>query len=207
MKKFLIAGGNSTLLVWNCPSVQRERIVKQYLGEVEQIGFIDKNKLVMMGGELCINAIVALASQLSTKGILYASGLDTPINYVNRKEVTSIQFSLNVARENNTILLPGIGFICTDEDRKVTKRLLSSLAKKYNMPAFGIAIYRDEYLTPYVFVKETNSLLKETACGSGSIVTSIAMGISKIKQPTGEYIEVAIKNDKITVSAQVKEIS
>ncbi|MBI2086085.1 hypothetical protein HYT74_01965 [Candidatus Daviesbacteria bacterium] len=35
-QKLTIAGGNSTLLVWNCPQIQRSEIINRYLGEVEQ---------------------------------------------------------------------------------------------------------------------------------------------------------------------------
>lgn len=67
-QKFLIAGGNSTLLVWGCPVWKKSQVIKKYLGEVEQVGFIENangiSSLEMMGGELCINATLALASKL-----------------------------------------------------------------------------------------------------------------------------------------------
>jgi len=88
LRKFLIASGNSTLLVWNCPRAQkRKEIIKKYLGRVEQIGFVSENngtpKLEMMGNELCINGTSALASTLGTKGKLFTSELPFPIEYSN----------------------------------------------------------------------------------------------------------------------------
>lgn len=40
IEKFLIAGRNSTLLIWDCPAARKKEIVKKYLGETEQIGFV-----------------------------------------------------------------------------------------------------------------------------------------------------------------------
>ena len=83
--KFLIAGGNSSLLVWNCPISEKQKVIKQYLGEVEQIGFCSNNSdgisILTMINELCINATIALASQLNRNGILYSSGCEKGIQY------------------------------------------------------------------------------------------------------------------------------
>ena len=65
IKKILIAGGNSTALVYNCSEKQRKKISRELLKNVEQVGFISKNKLIMMGDELCINGTLAFASQRS----------------------------------------------------------------------------------------------------------------------------------------------
>ena len=67
-EKFLIAGGNPTLLVWGCPPDEQVAVSKQLLesGDAEQVGFItdehDITYLMMMGDELCINATLALAA-------------------------------------------------------------------------------------------------------------------------------------------------
>ena len=78
VKTLKIAGGNSTALIYNCPKKLRKKISKKYLREVEQVGFVYKNKLIMSGGELCINATLALASQLLKKGVLFTSGIKKP---------------------------------------------------------------------------------------------------------------------------------
>ena len=69
LKTFLIAGGNSTLLVENCEINNRKKLITQYLGKVEQVGFVEKDRLEMMGSELCVNGALAFASQLQTSGV------------------------------------------------------------------------------------------------------------------------------------------
>ena len=68
VKKFLIAGGNSTALVYDCPVADRDKTSKKLLKSVEQVGFVSTEatlpKMIMMGGELCINATLAFASTL-----------------------------------------------------------------------------------------------------------------------------------------------
>lgn len=207
LKTFLIAGGNSTLLVENCAKNQKEAIINQYLGKVEQIGFIQQNRLDMMGAELCINGIIAFASQLpEQKGFLWASGADKQIKYSRYKSMISIELPFIPIIKKNVVLFQGIGFVCRRSAVKVTKKLLSKYCETYSLPAFGIAIYKDNQLTPNVYVKKTNSLFRETSCGSGSIAISLFTGLQRIRQLTGEYISVKIKKDCIKISAQVKKI-
>jgi hypothetical protein len=207
LKTFLIAGGNSTLLAWNYPARQKLKLIKDSLNSVEQVGFVEDNTLNMMGDELCINATIALASQLSSGGFLYTSGIEQPVRYINSNRRTTIRISASWRKEKNVILLPGIGFFCSFKKILVSKRLLSSLAYKYSLPAFGVAIYENNQLTPFVYVKQTNSIFKESACGSGSIAIYAITGIQNIKQTTGEIISISANKDMITISAEVTEIT
>ena len=201
-----IAGGNSTALV----SYSNNRnIAKQLLKEVEQVGFISNRKipkLTMMGGELCINATIAFASQLSKRGKLFTSGIKKQIEYENKGSITTIKFPLNYKIKNNIVLFEGIGFIIFNRKyrEKISKNYLANLSKKYNLPAFGAIIYEKNRIEPYVYVRKVDSFMKETACGSGSIAFSIFSGLSKIIQPTGKSIKVNIKKDKVIISAEVK---
>lgn len=210
IKKFLIAGGNSTLLVWGCPAWKKSQVIKKYLGEVEQIGFIEESNgivsLKMMGGELCINATIAMASQLGKEGTLKTSGLDQEIKFNNKNNISYLNFSLPVNRKGNIVLFPGIGFIYSNTRKYRSKRTLSSLAQKYLLPAFGTISYQDNRLVPYVYVSNTNSLFKETACGSGSIACSIVTGYSRIIHPTGQSILVRQRGDIFIVGAKVVKI-
>lgn len=207
----MIAGGNSTLLVWDCPQKMKNKIIKKYLGKFEQVGFVEQSKtelpkLVMMGNELCINATLSLASQLGYRGSLIASGVTKPIKYENKNGNTYIRLKLPFKKIKNIILLPGIGFLCTKTKPKVSKRYLLQLATKYNSPAFGIIFYKENKITPYVYVKGTNSLFEETACGSGSIACSLVTGLEEIIQPTGDRIYVKTYRNKFTVGAKVVKI-
>src|SRR5690242_7168996 len=112
-KKFLIAGGNPTQLVWDCPTNLKSQLIKADLGSVEQIGFADKASLSMMGNELCVNATLALASQLGKSGRLKTSGLDNPVEFRN-SELTTLDIELPYRKLGNLILFSGIGFICSN---------------------------------------------------------------------------------------------
>ncbi len=210
LQKFLIAGGNSTLLVWECPKSKRSIVIEKYLGEVEQVGFIKKSdgisSLEMMGGELCINGTIALASQLGIRGKLKTSGLNSDVNFKNKKGISYLELLLPFKRDANVICFPGIGFINSNTRVYQSKKRLAQLAKKYSLPAFGSISYQNDKLVPYVYVKNTNSLFEETACGSGSIVCSILTGYSKIIQPTGESISIRQRGDIFIVGAKVVKI-
>lgn len=208
-QKFLIASGNSTLLVWDYPSWERKQIIERYLGEVEHLGFVSvKNglpKLTMMGNELCVNATLAFASQCSNKGKLITSGINEPVAYQNLKNKTFIKIPLSYKQIENIVIFSGIGFIYLNE-RENFKKLLPKLCKKYKLPAFGAILFNRNRLEPYVYVQETKSLCKETACGSGSIAFNILTGLKKITQPTGQVIRVQQSGSGFTVSAKVVKI-
>ncbi len=210
IRKFLIAGGNSTMLVWDCPVDQRKEVSLKLLESVEQVGFVetgDLPRLVMMGNELCINATIAFAYTLGNSGELQTSGLDMSVTYENEDNKTTVHLPIRYKKDGNVVLLSGIGFECTNKSEPVEKEYVSTLAKKYNMPAFGVAQFDNNKLTPYVYVKETDSMVKETACGSGSIAISLITGQNEIVQPTGESIFVREEGNKIVVSAKVTELS
>lgn len=207
IKKFLIADGNPTALIWKAPPNKKRAVVKRCLREVEQVGFVGKykgiNRLSMMGNELCINATMALASSLGEEGTLLTSGLPEVVTYSNEKGLTSIEASLNFKREKNIILLNGIGFIYRKSINLQPKNFLIALANKYKLPAFGLITIQNSKLIPYVYVKKTNSLFKETACGSGSIALNILKGFESITQPTDEIIYVKRSGKKFTITAKV----
>lgn len=211
LKRYLIAGGNSTLIVWDCLPGQRENIIKKYLGEVEQIGFVtmdtDSNpRFTMMGNEFSGNGTLAFASTLGKSGNCWTSGIHEPVEYLNRNQYASISVPIKYKRDGDVVLLEGIGYLCADKDMEVTKEFLVSLADKYGYPAFGVAVCTEGRLIPYVYVKSTNSLFKETACGSGSIAASIATGLEEITQPSGKIISVKQKGNRFLLTAMVTTV-
>lgn len=210
LKTFLIAGGNPTLLVWGCPPSKKTAVARAYLGKVEHVGFVSQKngceKLEMMGGELCINATLALASQAGANNEIYTNGLNNPIKISNKNGETTVELALPYKRIGNLVLFPGIGFMYVEKDDEETKKMLAKLASKYRLPAFGIAVYQSRKLTPYVYVKDMDSLFKETACGSASIAVSLVTGENDIIQPTGEIISVEKGKNTIIVKAKVTEI-
>lgn len=211
-RTFLIAGGNRTSLVWNCSKKNRLEISRKFLRAAEQVGFVNCNvnkmpSLTMMGNELCINAILALAYSLSGIGYLNTDGIKNPIQFTNKNGLTRITLPLKYIRFDNLILFEGIGFYCTTNEIKPKKNDLVVLAKKYNLPAFGYAVYTNNILKPYVLVLDVNSFTLETACGSGSIATTIATGIKKVMQLSGETILVQLSENAVTVTAKVTEVN
>ncbi len=209
-KKCLVADGNPTLLVWNCPVGKKSEIIKKYLGEVEQIGFISSEKglpkINMMGEELSINSILAFASCLKKKGAILSSGLDKQITYENKDNTTSISIPISFVKKKNIIILSGIGYKYINVETTTMKEDLLILAKKFGLPAFGYILYKNSQLTPYVYVCETNSLFKETACGSASVALNILLGLEKIVQPTKQPIFVKRLRDTFSVSAIVTPV-
>jgi len=209
VKKFLIAGGNSTALVYDCPVADRDKTSKKLLKEVEQVGFVSTKatppKLTMMGGELCINATLAFASTLDKNGKLATSGLKNPIPYSNKNGSTTIQIPFKFKKDKNVILLDGMGFILYDtkEKSEIKKSELSDLSKKYNLPAFGGIIYEKNKIIPSVYVAGVNSFVKETACGSGSVAFCIFSGTKDVVQPTEKIISIRKKTEFFDITAKV----
>lgn len=208
LQSFLIAGGNKTLLAWNKEN-EKDEIIKQFLGkEVEQIGFVsDKGRLPrlsMMGNELCINATIAFASLLKKSGYLLTSGTRQKLKYTNDGSNTTIRISLPYQVKGNIVLLSGIGYIATK--KLLTKKYLLQLANTYKKAAFGMLLFKKNTIYPYVFVKQTDSLIQETSCGSGSIAANILFGIEKVQQPSGEIIIVKKEKNKFAICAQVKKL-
>lgn len=212
MNKFLIAGGNPTLLVWDCPENKKEKVIKNQLSKVEQVGFVSYGddgipKLSMMGNELCINATLAFASVLNGMGVMMTSGLNSTVFYKNDITKTTIIIKLKYSINNNIVCLPGIGFIFTKRKRKQLKTLLSRLSGDYNLPAFGLVCTKNSQIEPYIYVKQTNSLIKETACGSASIALNLLKNTEEVIQPTGNKILIRRDGNSFTVTTNIKRIN
>jgi hypothetical protein len=210
--KFLIANGNPTTLVWNCPRENRLTVARECLHEVEQVGFIYPEqglpKLLMMGDELCVDAILALASTLPANGKLLAYRVPEPISYTNRAKTTAITLRLPFKHLTDMVLFDGIGYVVIVADIRPNlqkyKELAIDLARKYRLPAFGIIRYNEQrQIIINVYVAGTGTFIQETGSGSGSIATSIVTGWEEIIQPTGHSITVKRNAEDITVEAEV----
>ncbi len=208
---FTIAGGNKTALIWGCDDAQRHEVIQKMLSTVEQLGFISEGvlpHLSMMGEELCINATLALASmQSNAEGEITASGVESNVQYKNSEGATQIHLALPFRSDGEVVLFNGIGFLCTCDEKQYTKKQYAEFATTYGVPAFGIVFYTsDAYVTPIVYVVQTDSLVEETSCGSGSIAVHIITGLTDIVQPTGEVIQVTQEDGMFCVQARVVKV-
>lgn len=212
---FTVAGGNTTLLVEGCAVDQRLDLAKGALQEVEQVGFIDTKaktpSLEMMGREFSVNGTIAFANKLGGQGQLITSGLDQLVTYYQDKGRTNVKLKLPFEtfpeRLGQVVRFQGIGYLCTDKLEVPSESLVRDLCNKYNLPAFGLAMYFGDKISPFVYVRETDSLIPETACGSGSIAVSIITGRNDIIQPTLQRISVfRTRRDQFTISAKAKRL-
>ena len=208
---FTIAGGNKTALVWDCPESERLEKVNVLLSTVEQVGFVtdgERPHLSMMGGELCINALIALAAHSGNEEGILTTATHPEILYKNYIDRTSIVIPLSHTKEDNVILFNGIGFVCIQERDESPTHSLSGYAAKYNMPAFGTLTYDSAgRIAPRVHVVSTDSERDETACGSGSVAAHLATGHNEIIQPTGGIIVVHSDGETFSIEATVSRLA
>ena len=104
------------------------------------------------------------------------------------------------------VVFEGIAFQCGTEDLEPTRDEFQQLARQHKVPAFGIIEYDAKQIYPSIYVAKTNSLMRESACGSGSIAANLLYREETIRQPTGEDIKVVRKDNEFTVSANVKKV-
>jgi len=189
------------------------------------VGFLDQaqnnaQRLTMMGGELCVNATLAAAySQAQDTGVLMLSD-GTNVQYEVRGELVSIRIRLAYQIVFGdvgcrVVVFDGIGYIVCQRTIRAKRRMLQQLCKKYSLPAAGIIEVQDNTIRPIVYVAATDSLVYETACGSGSIAYYLTTDRAKVgrslhvRQPTGQNIFVQQKNPtqpEFTVTANINQI-
>lgn len=204
-KIFSIARGNSTALVWDEPKEDRLKISKDLLKSVEQVGFINYSakSLEMMGKELCVNATLATAMLFGVNGELTSSKQTVSLQKQSDKVTAWLRLAIEKPKPN-IVLLNGIGYIFTDAP--IGKANLASLSERYKLPAFGSIVLTDNKIEPCVYVKDTDSCVDETACGSGSIAAFVLTGQKQIIQPSGGTIFVDKVNGKFQITAEVQEL-
>jgi len=156
---------------------------------VEQVVFLTSNSIQTMGGELCINGSLA-GVYIANNPITNISGINQPISFQKQQSQISIRLPKSILKRriNNIIQLTGIVYIISTNKKYTTKAYLIKLAKQFNSPASGVIIPNNNSIIPIVYVKKTDSLVRENACGSGSLAYALFSGISSILQPSGKRI-------------------
>ncbi len=201
--------------------------------DIEQVGFIKKPiaggelRLEMMGGEFCGNATRSFGLYIANKKgetsdrtiTVEISGcsntLDVETNVTNDYARTSMPLPkvVDYIKLVNGQLLPAIVFegivhvIVEDEEvsNEMYEKVKKEIINKYNPEAFGLMFLKSDklYITPVVYVRETDSLVYERSCGSGSISTAIYLAKNEkdgvftydIYQPGG-IIETKVYKEK-----------
>jgi hypothetical protein len=186
---------------------------------IEQVGFIEPpertktlvelyepqgERLVMMGGELCINATLAYAAQIGGSGQLFL-GDGQAVNFSNYGQASNLELALPYTRSFSRYALPIVLFETIGYEVGLTwaearrrRDQLPNYCREYGLPAFGFIAQKGLSIEPLVYVAATQTTTPETACGSGSIAAYIAgqnwiesdMKERAFVQPTQELISV-----------------
>lgn len=235
-------GGNTTALVTtplarkNYPVVAR--LIMQTESTIEQVGFLEKPvehptiHLQMMGGEFCGNATRAAAfcyhlETAEKQFTITVSGLDENIPCVieGGEVKISLPSSFFVAHEKkekyDVVQLQGIKHCLVPNIELATEAILQAeSAGSEAVGVIGISTEQSEsgeqvIINPYVWVREMDAVVHETACGSGSIAVALFLHTSApnktgeyvIKQPSGEFLKITLgstSDSNINFAGQVK---
>jgi hypothetical protein len=192
---------------------------------LEQVGFLDDEEVAtrftMMGGELCVNGLLAAATAMQTRSGVIIGSNNLRVTFSKSDWQTKISLSLTYRKESladeNVVLFDSIGYV-VDSRAPVMVGLKETLKRKceiWDVPAFGHVQAYGNQIRPYVFVRNTDSLIAETACGSGSIAAYVSTDagdarlLVDIYQPTGKPIRIQRSNEScsFTISARVDRIA
>lgn len=208
----------------------QDAIMKQIDPTVEQVGFISPAyegpplRLDMTGGEFCANATRAYglysATFLEEKGEfnmeVYVSGIDHPVNVIADTNKNTAYIALEApsavheieldSKKYKAFELQGITHLIVDdreEDKDFVDKALEKLKSEIDAKAYGVMFYNKEKseLIPYVNVTETNTLFRESSCGSGTAALGYYLSQDNdefkelIKEPNGD-LELIVEKDQ-----------
>lgn len=230
--------GNITILV-NTKVDESEykdvanKFIDKNLFGVEQVGFITKKNnnphMNMMGMEFCGNAsrsfgyLLALENKENKQTIgVSVSGtneiLDVSVDLKNKtaqiampipKKIIGLKVDDKII---DIVVMDGIYHAIVNqkhESEDFTKKILDRALKEYDIDAFGIMYVNEQNMKPIVYVKETDSLIYESSCGSGTIAYAYYLVRDRqtgrfefqIKQPGGQIDAVILKQNGETRTA------
>lgn len=142
-----------------------------------QVAFTDQADYIpttsMMGDELSINGTLASCYYIATqKKLSYVKFKTSSIKQVLAGKVTSnttsVLFpkSIVISVSKSEVILSGIKYQLTCTPPNLSQ------AKIYcgQNPAAGFILYNNNRIIPYVYVRATNTLIQESACGSASLL-------------------------------------
>lgn len=217
-------GGQITAIV--CDNVRKEKypkIARDLMNAdktIEQVGFIEGDKLQprfqMMGGELSINGTLAAAYFISQKYNissfeLKTSGLNEPVRVdtVENEVYALFPKSIVISSTNKKVIFDGMSYIMKNENQTMseTSRWETILKKEtVSNPASGVIFYNENKISPLIYVKATNTLVWENACGSGSLAFYLLSGVKNIIQPSKQIIYINDEGEFYSVATTAKFI-
>lgn len=225
-------------------SVARDILENTNYG-AEQVGFVKKPimggdiRLEMMGGEFCGNASRSIGMLFATQNnikkgnvLVEITGSDIPLNTSVDLDKGTSKIEMPIPKKIENIEVQGLGefpiviidginhiiaenIAATEANFELFKK---AVYENYDIEAFGVMFFdrEKEYITPVVYVKDTDTTFFESSCGSGTLATVSYLGKDlkdghlkyNINQPGGT-IEAEIykengKIKKITIGGVVK---
>jgi len=199
---------------------------------VEQAGFLipSQNHFEMSGGEFCGNAAraatILLARETNRSAVTFTmSGFSGLVQGKVRELVGDKSFvecffpslplkvtKLSWDKPAFLVDLGGIVHVVIEDDfpQEFTSehRRICQLLNLEEREAVGVVWTKknneEAKIDPVVWVKEVNSFFYESSCGSGSIAVAKALGVRRIKQPTGQIIEVEINQDGVILKSEME---
>lgn len=183
--------------------------------------------LEMMGGELCINALRSLSAFLFSRDAtkfavdIHSTGMKSLVHCTNTRTkqgeiCTSLRLTMKTRIERlsdswDLVHMEGISHFVrkveslptSEEVQKYFSYLSETYAKNVeHLPAFGVIPFIQTKpgtvsSVPLVYVRDTNSTVFETGCGSGSIAIALSQMIGKsssliVLQPSGVPYDVFV---------------
>ncbi|MEG0377296.1 MAG: hypothetical protein RR614_02350 [Eubacterium sp.] len=196
--------------------------------EAEQVGFValpqngGEARMEMMGGEFCGNATRSFGYLFSlrdpekpeTVGIEVSGAegvLAVEIDHQKGTCATAMPLPLEIkalATGQNEVwdcvVFDGIVHLiitAPPKEEKETEEILDVLKKTFDCEACGIIFLEEKTITPVVYVRETDSTIWESSCGSGSMACGVWYTQNKpdgiydmqFKQPSSGFISVSVK--------------
>lgn len=185
-------------------------------------------RLDMMGGEFCGNATMAAASYYAfTKDMqegdkmtvnVSSSGVDhnLPVDIVCGKDSWGLTYTCSVEMPPAerideidgypVVYLPGIAHMiipAADASIEECELMIRGYQQMAGIPAFGMLLWDEEksFMTPLVYVADTDSAVRERGCATGSTSIGIWRAVNKnapetdIHQPGGT---IRFSNGKIS---------
>lgn len=219
----LSPGGNITALVRDTVSREAHAAIARRIMEgdpsIEQVGFIEPPtqkdvafRLQMMGGEFCVGASLAAAFLLGEENrqlSFEVSGFEEVV--MAKRSHGSVELLVPGSIVSMTekcgggvrVDLIGIRFVVLSGPCSAREARMLIRQHKGTFPAVG-AIQTSSTragltIVPHVWVRDTDTYIEETACGSGSIAAVLACAGSEgevcVLQPSGTMYKIAITRE------------